>query len=418
MTSPMQRSRHSDLPEGPGFAAGFTNRVDSQRDLWRFLLPYGHLQAAGLRGGGVVAGLHVSGAADSPGLVVTPGQALDGRGRLLVIPAATGDDLAVRLRRASTSDVGTEGLATVGADGVTVPTTGLSGEHLLVLEWNETRLTLDGETVYRLTPWLRLEHPPAAPKDEWVVLARVILGSGDDEGRVKALDAGPRRALTSLRDGLTLSRPQAVTEAAGALRVEQAPAARIALRDGGGIDFQTWGGAPDDWRTPLSVGPDAALGTDILALRGMLQVEGDVRARAISAASLTLESLPVPLVRGGSVEMDALNWRDQFGVEQNLTATVDTSSAGFAETPVYFAVLVSPGRQRVPNGITAISTPATGSFNVVMPPPSGAMIGGVRIPTKPSGRSGRRGHEETGWERELYQWGAGWRINWVGILPR
>ncbi|MCC6416765.1 MAG: hypothetical protein IT429_00785, partial [Gemmataceae bacterium] len=105
MTSPIQRSRHSDLPEGPGTASGFVTHVEAQRDLWRFLLPYGHLQAAALRGGGFVDGLRVSATAGSPGLLVTPGQALDGRGRLLAVPSA-GDDLAVRLRRVSTADVG------------------------------------------------------------------------------------------------------------------------------------------------------------------------------------------------------------------------------------------------------------------------------------------------------------------------
>jgi hypothetical protein len=267
MSPPLQRVRHSTSPEGTGNVAGFVSHTEAQRDLWEMVLPSSHLRTAALQGPGVLKGLTVSATLNGPGLVVMPGLALSGDGRVVAVTASDGqlNDFRVRLQAASAGGSATDGLATVDATtGVTVPTTDQAGDHFLILEWNETLLTIDTQSAYRSTPWLRLEASSDDPAGRWVVLAQVTLGSGDKLGQVTALTAGPRRSLPLLDDGLILRRP---LTAAAPPAVDDRPAARLAVRADGGLSVRlgTVDGGPGALRPVLEVdGPTGhvGIGTD------------------------------------------------------------------------------------------------------------------------------------------------------------
>jgi hypothetical protein len=364
MSAALQRARHSTSPEGHGNVAGFVSHTEAQRDLWELVLPSAHLRALDTQGAGVLSGLRVSAALNATSLTVEHGEALDPGGRLLALIASDGPvDLRVRLGPAPAGGSATAGLAAVGDSGAVVDTNDangdpLTGDQYLILEWNETLLTVDSQPVYRATPWLRLEPASEDAASRWVVLAQVTLGDGAQRGQIVALAAGPRRSLSSLRDGLTLSRP---TVTVNPLAVQDVAGSGVRVRPDGGFDLGIQPDPQGPWRPSLSV--DGATGNVSLGAGLTLDVPG-----SLNAGALKLEGRPVPVIRAGRTDPANTPW--QFYDVNSVTVVVDTSSAGFTETPIYFTSLGGNGSHFLVTGADAIYNPTPTSFQVYLRTPT------------------------------------------------
>jgi hypothetical protein len=270
MSPPIPRSRHSELPAVLGNVPGFILHLQGQRDLWEMVLPSAHLRTLDVHGPGVLSGLRVSAELNARSVTVGPGEALDPGGRLLVVSlSADANDPRVRLRPSANAlslNHDPDGLGSVGPDGAVVDTNDasgdpLTGEHYLILEWNESLLKVRSEPVYRLTPWLRLEPATAETAQCWVVLAQVMLGAGAEQRQVTDVKPGTRRLLSSLQGGLTLQQPVALN---AGLAVGEPAASWIEAGAAGGLVVSSRSVPSADWRHALVVdGPTGHVGIGV-----------------------------------------------------------------------------------------------------------------------------------------------------------
>ena len=216
---------------------GPTGHGESLADMENYLLPLDRLRVSSLHGWGVGDGLRVSAASGQAGVTVSTGIALDAAGHVIALPDG---GVAVVDPNADPHQLDNIPTVPVGADGLTLSTSGLSGGLLLTLTWRE--VLGSNQLVLLHAPWLRL-LPAAGFQDtgEQVVLAQVTL---DGSGLVTGLAAGPRRAVGVPAERLEL---RAAHAAPGpALTVSHVPAAELRARTDGGLDLNLLpsGGTP------------------------------------------------------------------------------------------------------------------------------------------------------------------------------
>ncbi|MDT0353139.1 tail fiber domain-containing protein [Pseudonocardia charpentierae] len=158
-----------------------TTMPDSLVDYEKYLRPWTRAHLSALHARGVASGLEVRATPGATGVRVRPGVAVTATGDHVVLAATPGRAVVGGTR------------VPVPETGVTVPTTGLNGDHVLRVSPKETfevRVIEGGERqVQDHTPELTLRPAGGAPTgpDE-VVLARVTLAGGT----VTALDVGER----------------------------------------------------------------------------------------------------------------------------------------------------------------------------------------------------------------------------------
>ncbi|MEU6716712.1 hypothetical protein ABZ897_35045 [Nonomuraea sp. NPDC046802] len=211
---------------------GNTGLHESRQDQEGYFGPQHRLHGS-LHGWGVAAGLRVSAVIGQAGLRISPGAALDVRGRLL--PLAAGG-------QAKLDD---DTLVPITENGVALPTAGAGGEHTLTIGWAETfDYTGVGSGVFNTetTPVLRLRADAVPDDGEEVVLARVAL---DAAGNVTGLAEGARRVTGIALGRIVFLAPSAEDAEVGQ---QQADAELRAIRDGGlvlaadRLDVQEYGG--------------------------------------------------------------------------------------------------------------------------------------------------------------------------------
>src|SRR4051794_31431380 len=193
-----------DIPGTDGVRRpGSTSHEESGTDLEGYLRPLEEAHVTALHGSGVAFGLTLSATTGSADILIGPGVAVDLSGRHVVLAPGGLAELS------ETPDV-TSSLASVGADGVRLPTGGHTGRCLVTVAWRETfdKALLDSsfqqKFLERQTPWLRLVDPADEAEDQAVVLGTVDL----DGGVVAPGGVGPggRLGVVPVSEGLRLRR--------------------------------------------------------------------------------------------------------------------------------------------------------------------------------------------------------------------
>jgi len=162
-------------------------------------------QEASIHGPGVAAGLGVTVTLNSPGITVLPGLALDSNGQYISL--ASGDKAEI----GATADApgAQPNLVAVTTSGAAIPTTGLTGDKYLTIQFWETPAssalasTLQSVAPYHFihTPWLRLVDTASFVNDATrLILAKVSFGTGANAGLVTNL-AQDQRQTTDLGVG-------------------------------------------------------------------------------------------------------------------------------------------------------------------------------------------------------------------------
>ncbi|MCX4759747.1 hypothetical protein OG562_01835 [Streptomyces sp. NBC_01275] len=230
----LKRAQHWDLGITPPTPLPEpTGHRDCVTDMESYLMPMEQARAAALYSWGVMDGLWVSARPGESGLTVSPGAALDVKGRLITLAVGSFAVVDQDVDPAQLLNVPT---VPVGSDGVTVDASGLTGLHLLTLNWREA-VGADDQTVLLHTPWLRLV-PAAGFVDtgEQVVLCQV----GSEASGV-TLAPATRRLVRAHAERLELRAPVAASN----YDTDDLRAAEIsATVDGGlGIDVAGFRGA-------------------------------------------------------------------------------------------------------------------------------------------------------------------------------
>ncbi|GAA0436052.1 hypothetical protein Acor_55330 [Acrocarpospora corrugata] len=213
---------------------GATGHGESYTDIEHYLLPLERIRGSALHSWGVTEGLEVTVAAGTPGLTVMTGSTLDASGRLAVL--SEGGTVIVD-QTVDADDLENIPTVVVGADGVTIPTTGPDDSYLLTLSWREV---LDPSApaagpVLMHAPWLRIVKLAGFTDDgEQVVLAGF---HAQDDGQVTALSPGPRRM-----SGVTAGRLELRVPTAGT--IGQRLAAVLAPEPNGDLAFTVGAGTP------------------------------------------------------------------------------------------------------------------------------------------------------------------------------
>lgn len=273
----LQRTQHRNLVTGADLS-GSTAHRESRVDLEDYVDPIAAARTRTLHGAGVADGLRVTAAANTPGVRVAPGVAVDTRGRTVVL-----EEGGVAVTAPTADGTNARNLATVAVapDGVPVDTAGLTGPRLLTLAWAEAEA--GGATLLRHAPWLQLlpaGDPATGPGA--VVLAQVVL---DAAGAVTALTAGARTPVPTPTGRLQL---HAVRATPGpALAVEQAPVAELRGRTDGGLAVLPGGTA----KPALTVDGTGAVSTTTLRTGGLTAAVVDtdsLRAGELTARTLTV----------------------------------------------------------------------------------------------------------------------------------
>src|SRR6266566_5204584 len=146
----LQRTTYRD-PNTGQVRSGSPTCGENALDMEQYYQPLERFHASGLHGWGIAAGLHVAITLNSAGVTVRPGIALDSNG--LHIFLVDGGQAEI-----SKDTPGTTPLAPVSANGVVVPTTTLTGDQYLIIQFWETFDTQanseNGFFRYTHTPWL------------------------------------------------------------------------------------------------------------------------------------------------------------------------------------------------------------------------------------------------------------------------
>ena len=205
---------------------------DSALEMDEFNRPLGQIHGAGLHDYGIGEGLLVTAVLNSPGVKIQSGIAIDREGRHISLAITATAEIGPNADNPGTSPV----LTAVNADGALLPTTGLSGDRVVTIEFWETfdatAYVNDGLYRFQHTPWLRL-IPPADFTDDGarLVLAQITL---DGSGNVIGLLNGLRRQATLPAGGLEIRRGD-VTAPSPNYTVDNVTAGRVVPRVGGGL---------------------------------------------------------------------------------------------------------------------------------------------------------------------------------------
>ena len=233
----------SSTPRGGNTAHG-----ESAVDAEQYYVLTGQVHGLGLHEWGVATGLAVSATLNNPavtGVTVGPGVGLDVNGRqisLAYLPniletgqgrAEINPQAANPLSIAPTSD-----LQTMTASGVTLPTTGFTGDYYITIEWRETfdqkTWNASNKMTYQLlhTPWLRL-MPVTLYVDDGnrLVLAQVTI---DSVNGITSLTPGLRRHVSLPAQSLHLRYAQQVSPTS----IDNLPTGEISAHPTGGIQLK------------------------------------------------------------------------------------------------------------------------------------------------------------------------------------
>jgi hypothetical protein len=210
---------------------GPTGHGESLADMESYLLPLARLQARSHFISGVLEGLRVSASLGQAAVQVSTGSALDGAGNLIALVV---DGFAVIDPDVDIEAVENVPTVVVGSEGVSVPTTGASGQSMLVIRWCEVSGTA-GTFVRLHAPCVRLvPFDTFDANDRDVPLARVAIGAA---GAVEELDVD-RRDLAELWAG-SVQLWAAKYETNGA--IAQQPVAELFGTDGPGVGLTVSG---------------------------------------------------------------------------------------------------------------------------------------------------------------------------------
>jgi hypothetical protein len=252
-----------------------TGHGESLIDMESYLLPLDQVRGSSLLSFGVAAGLGVRAVPGQPGLTVTPGAALDGAGRMLVLVA---NGVAVVDPAADPDDPRNIATVTVPAAGLRLESAGLTGPRFLTLRSLEVlRTNIQGNVPVLLhAPWLRLQ-PVGGFQDvgDEVVLARVEL---DGAGNVTGLSAESRRSAGVVAGRVELRVPQAQAGTG----LEQVSVGELRGQAGGGVELAV--GPAGNLRSALAVEPVPGD-----QLRLSIRTDTVVASRADGSAALTAD---------------------------------------------------------------------------------------------------------------------------------
>ena len=171
-------------------------------------------QEATVSGPGVVSGLDAQITSNSAGVTIFPGVALDGTGQYISLTSGG----QVEVSPTADTPGGTSQLVTVSSTGVNLPTTGLTGDKVLTLQFRETLMLVsqplpaNSQRVapYRsfYTPWLRLLDPASVASNDplRVILAKVTFGTGTSVGLAINLTANVRQSASLAIGGMHVLR--------------------------------------------------------------------------------------------------------------------------------------------------------------------------------------------------------------------
>ena len=193
------------------------------------------------------------------------------------------------------------------------------------------------------------------------------------------------------------------------ISVEQAPTAGLRARADGGLEVGVWSGSPPAWQSALWVDGDnghVGIGIDPMDAFAQLAVGRDIQAKSASleelfvnevqTAKVVLLAHTLPIIQAGATDPATTPW-EQYDVNC-VAVVVDTSSAGFTETPLYFASLGGNSSHFLVTGVNAIYSPTPTSFKLFIRTPSiRAADWSLSI----------------GFVRDRL-----WHINWLGIVVR
>ena len=231
MTSlPLIRTEYMNVSTGT-VRGGSTGHGESLTDVESYLLPAAQILASSLHTWGVADGLVVNATSGETGLTISPGSALDSAGHLITVAVG---GFVVTDPSVDPSQIVNVPTVAVGAGGVVLDTTGLTGDLVLTATWREV---LEGQLantpVLVHAPWVRLLGAADVPADgSQVILAAVGL---DAAGAVTTLSTGARRGCGGPTGRLELRRPNG--SSGPPLTIGDVPAAELAPRPGGGLDL-------------------------------------------------------------------------------------------------------------------------------------------------------------------------------------
>ncbi|MGW6194630.1 hypothetical protein ACWF0M_00650 [Kribbella sp. NPDC055110] len=263
----LTRTSYRDLAGDEG--TGPTSRPENLIDQEKYYQPLERLHGGTLHEPGVAAGLQVSATVGSPKLTVSPGVALDARGRHIALAEG---GLAI---------VTPPTAVTVPADGLVVGTGSATAERVLTIEWAET---FDREAfesgrgnVFRFnhSPKVLLRPATEVGPDQ-VVLAAVSLQNGN----VAKLDAGARTGAWTSVDKVLLRRP-AVRDAAGRKIVDDPVLGEIGT-SAEAVFVRVPAGGENQPALTLSAKQVQVLTTDGREALGVDRAGGEVRASRLT----------------------------------------------------------------------------------------------------------------------------------------
>jgi hypothetical protein len=341
---------------GGAFRPVAPTHEECEADLQGYTRPLERVHAGSLHGSGVVEGMSVVATIGSATVRVSPGVAIDPQGRHVVLAAGGSAEL-------SSSPDDTSQLAVLTADGVEVPTAGLSGVCAVTVQWRETvdKAPSPGAPPpfrTRHTPWLLVMPLPLdATQVQRMVLGTVTLdpaGIVVSDGASVGDRHGPATPVASLR----VSTPHRTATSTDVV-VADRTAGQLSARVDGGLLLEV-----ADPTGALQVG--AADGTlslvDVTADRVLLHGADDTRRIELDPTGSTVSAGTLRL--GGPSSAVSLASGSAVGV---LGVTADR-----------VAVSTSGGTERISlDAATATVTTGTlrlGSTANLAPGPSGSVV--------------------------------------------
>jgi hypothetical protein len=220
--------------------SGTPSLAENEQDMDQYYRPLERIHGSSLHGWGVASGLGVAATLNSPSptLTVQPGVALDSNGQHIALAVGANAELGATPTGLSTGAT----FVPVTASGVAMPSSGLTGDKYLTIQFWET---FDSDSYNNLgifryfhTPWLRLLDVVGFTNDgSRLVLAKVSFGSGATAGQVTALSQELRQPTDLPTGSIHLQRIVTSSLSANVETVNTAEAGAIRAYASGGLDI-------------------------------------------------------------------------------------------------------------------------------------------------------------------------------------
>jgi hypothetical protein len=233
-------------PDSPSMA-------ENERDMDQYYRPLERIHGSSLHGWGVASGLGVTATFNSatPNLTIQPGVALDSNGQHISLappsdPVVPSGPVVPSFAEVGSSPTGfyDEDIATlvpVTSSGVVMPTTNLTGDKYLTIQFWETfdstgHIVADDDLIYLHTPWVQLVDVADFTNDgKRVVLAKVSFAASPNAGQITALTQGLRQATDMPVGSVHLKRIVTSSPSANVETVDTAEAGAIRAYTTGGL---------------------------------------------------------------------------------------------------------------------------------------------------------------------------------------